>query len=323
MQNILITGITGFIGKAVLRKILLFEAGLTIHAIVRPHTPASRYKEFEDKISISFVDLADSKALTLFLDKHRFDTIIHVGALRGGRKFSREQYFLSNVTSVEVIIEYCLKNKTKLLFCSSVGVFGAIPQELPANNFSPRIDDNYYHYSKIEAEKRINKAIISGLKAAILRPSITYGVGDYGFPYQLVKMIRDHRFPLISKKIWIHLCHIDTISDAFTWLLHNDFMNGLSLNVADREPVQLRDLVNFISRQLSNRNYSTLMQFDQKLFTISEKLFRLLKDELWISRIELISKSWFYDVNDLYRITNIRPRYTIPEIELVVREFKK
>lgn len=326
MKKILITGVTGFIGKAILNKLLNADESYKIFALIRPNTKSSRFQEFGDKIEISSVDLADSASLRLYLEKHiaePFDFVLHIGALRGGRNFPHKQYYLSNVIATEILVEYCTIQKSVLLFCSSVGVFGAIPEEMPANNNSPRIADNYYHYTKIEAEKRINKAVMSGLHAAVLRPSITYGKGDYGFPYQLVKMIRNKRFPLITKRTWIHLCHIDTISDAFVWLLKNEFESGLALNVADREPVQLRDLVNFISRQLFNKNYTLWMQFDRKLFSIFETVFRFLKSELWISRIELISKSWYYDVSKLYDLMQLTPRFTIPGIEIVIREFKK
>ena len=128
------------------------------------------------------------------------------------------------------------------------------PKSCPRRSF-PCNPDNYYHYTKIQSEKVIQKAVLYGLKSAILRPAITYGPGDKGFPYQLVKMVEKRIFPLVTKRIWIHLCHIDLITQAFIWLLENDWQPGLALNVADREPLQLQALVHFISRQLRGRNY--------------------------------------------------------------------
>ncbi len=323
MQKILITGITGFIGGAVLNKLTQFKKDYQIHALVRPQTNPLRYSQYSDYIEVVELDLSDTSGLTNYLVDRQYDTILHIGALRGGRKYPKSEYYLSNVVSTEVFIEYCLKRQCKLLFCSSVGVYGAIPDELPANIQSPKIADNYYHYTKIEAEKRINKAILDGLQAAILRPAITYGVGDYGFPFQLVKMIRQKRFPMVSKRTWIHLCHIDTISNAFIWLLDNEFDTGLTLNVADSEPVQLNNLVNFISRQLRNENYPKWLSLDIKVFESFERLFKLLKNELWISRVQLISKSWFYDVKPIYQVMNLKPHYTIPDIEVIIKAFKK
>jgi len=185
MPRLLITGVTGLIGRSVLRSILAEKLDFEVTALVRPWTETKRYAEFQNAVEIVNLDLADIPALKDYIWKNRFDCILHIGALRGGRKFSRDEYLKANLHSTEQFAEYCLENRAKLIFCSSVGVFGAIPEELPANNETERNPDNYYHFTKIESEKVINRAVMKGLDAAILRPSITYGTGDKGFPYQL------------------------------------------------------------------------------------------------------------------------------------------
>lgn len=322
MAKILITGITGFIGRAVLKEILSLDH--EISAIVRPQTKPSRYLEFQDKIKIKELNLDDTAGLRDFLSTSDFDTIMHIGALRGGRRASREEYYRSNVSSTEQMVDYCLKHDARLIYCSSVGVYGAIPQELPANYYSRKNPDNYYHFTKIEAEKIIGKATLHGLKSAIIRPSITYGKGDKGFPYQLVKLVAHYQFPLINKRVWIHLCHIDALVNAFKWCLETDYESGLVWNVADRDPVQLSALVNFISRQVHSRNYPAILVIDRAFFAMGESLSRLLKNELFISRFELISKSWFYDVQDYYQAMSakgIKPIYTIPGMQITIDDY--
>jgi len=224
------------------------------------------------------------------------------------------------------MVEYCLAKEARLIYCSSVGVFGAIPQELPAGPETEKNPDNYYHYTKIESERIINRAILNGLKASIIRPSIAYGEGDFGFPYQLVKLVDKYMFPLINRPIWIHLCHIDALVKAFVYLATNEWKSGLTLTIADREPVRLQALVDFISRQLHNKNYPGALTFDRIFFAWGEKLARMLKNELWISRFELISKSWFYDVTAYYDIMEregIKPHFTIPEFEITIKDYQK
>jgi len=329
MRKLLITGITGLIGASVLRKLIegnyLKKAPepitFQVLAIVRPQTDFLRYRDFTSHIEFIELDLSDLKKLKDVLYDFKPDVIVHIGALRGGRKFSRDEFYATNVFSTETMIEYCLHTRAELLFCSSVGVFGAIPNELPANNQTERVPDNYYHYTKIEAEKKINRAVLNGLRAAILRPSITYGEGDHGFPETLVRLVHKHRLPLTRKRIWIHLCNIDTISSAFLWLLTNDFPNGLAANIADREPVQFRDLVNFVSRQLSNKNYPAFFEVDPKIFLYIERFMRFIKNELWISRIQLISKSWFFDVSSAYDLMGLPEHYTIPDFKITIHDY--
>jgi len=318
-SSILITGITGLIGGNVLRAILALDSSFEITALVRPGTSKSRYASFGDRVEIVELDLADIKGINAWLESRNFDIVMHIGALRGGRKFGKQTYLKANLHSTQAFCEYCLKTGAQLLFCSSVGVFGAIPKELPAQNLSPRNADNYYHYTKIQSEGYIQKAVLRGLKAAILRPAITYGPGDNGFPQTLVKMVEKRIFPLIKKRVWIHLCHIQLITDAFIWLLQNDWESGLALNVEDREPVQLHALVNFIYRQKRGKNYPALLQVDEGWFSRGEKIARCLKNELWISRFELISKSWFYKVADTFELMQLEPIFTIPSFNILIK----
>jgi len=53
---------------------------------------------------------------------------------------------------------------------------------------------------------------------------------------------------------------------------------------------------------------------------------RLLKNELWISRFELISKSWFYDTSLYHAIAEkagIKAHFTIPEFKITIEDFQK
>ncbi|MFO8145579.1 MAG: NAD(P)-dependent oxidoreductase [Candidatus Syntrophosphaera sp.] len=320
MPRLLITGVTGLIGSSVLKAILAGKLDYKITALIRPGTVQERYSAFRTQLEVVKMDLADTERLKAFLDENIFDVIMHIGALRGGRKFSRTEYLSANFLSTQQFVEHCLKHDAKLLFCSSVGVFGAIPEELPANNATERNPDNFYHYTKIECEKVINQAVLKGLKAAILRPSITYGSRDRGFPFQLVKLVAQKRFPLINKRIWIHLCHIDTITHAFIWLLKNEFQPGLSLNVADREPVELADLVNFISREVHADSYHKGLHLDLVFFRWGEWLAKLVRNELWISRFQLISRSWFYHVTNTYELMDLPATFTIPGIKIVISD---
>ncbi|HNV93197.1 MAG: NAD(P)-dependent oxidoreductase [Candidatus Cloacimonas sp.] len=326
MDRLLITGITGFIGRNVLKELMNTCPDYSITALVRPQTHPNRYSEFGKDLRIIEIDLADTASLKEFLFTNEFDTILHIGALRGGRKFPKETYLRSNVYSTGQMVEYCLAKEARLIYCSSVGVFGAIPQELPAGPETEKNPDNYYHYTKIESERIVNRAILNGLKASIIRPSIAYGEGDFGFPYQLVKLVDKYMFPLINRPIWIHLCHIDALVKAFVYLATNEWKSGLTLTIADREPVRLQALVDFISRQLHNKNYPGVLTFDRIFFAWGEKLARMLKNELWISRFELISKSWFYDVTAYYDIMEregIKPHFTIPEFEITIKDYQK
>ncbi len=310
MKKLLITGITGFIGKNVARKIIdQYE----VTALIRPKSAVNRFSEFKDKINFVEIDLANIKALKAFLDKNAFDYIVHIGAIRGGRKFSKEEYQKANVFATEQLVLNAVKNNSKLLFCSSVGVFGAIPIELPANNLTPKQEDNYYHFTKIRCESIIQKYVLSGkLNAYILRPSITYGGEDYGFPYTLCKLIDKKILVYPDQPIRIHMTHIDLITEAFVKALESECLSGKEWIIADDKPVIFENLIQFIADKLHHKAYPDNRKIDPFFFETGERISRLINSELWVSRFELISKNWYYDVKDAYEDLKLKKYETIP-----------
>jgi nucleoside-diphosphate-sugar epimerase len=321
-KKILLTGITGLIGGSVLDKLLETVESWEISVLIRPNTKLSRLAKYTDRVNLVDMDLSDTANLKKHLQQNKYDTILHIGALRGGRKFSREQYTKTNIQATEQLVEAALTEKSRFIFCSSVGVFGAIPEEIPANNETPYKEDNYYHYTKIQCEKIINKAILKGLDAVIVRPSITYGDQDNGFPHQLVNLTKHRLFLMSNKNIWMHLCHIETITAAFVNLAGSkSHITGKTYTIADVEPVQQRDLVNFIYRQLYNKNYPHLLTIDNRILVLGERTARLIRNELWTSRFELLAHSWFYQVHDAYADLDLPQHFTIPDFQIVIRNF--
>lgn len=315
-KNILITGISGFIGRHVARKLMGTADQVT--AIIRPDTEPQRVREFAGKVNFEEIDLADTHLLDKFLNNNTFDCILHIGALRGGRNFSKNDYYKTNVKATERLANHAHTHDSDFIFCSSVGVFGAIPKELPVTETSPRQEDNYYHYTKIEAEKITLQLVQKGLKAAIVRPAITYGAGDYGFPYTLIKLVDKKLMLLTPKPVMIHLTHIDTLSDAFYQLTNAKYKPGSIYIIADKNPVELSGLVDFISQELRNKLYPTHRTIPAFIFDWSIFLARMFKNELWTSRFELISRSWYYDTGNTYQELKLKPRNTIPDFKTVI-----
>ena len=319
-SKILITGISGFIGRNVLRQ--LTQSYDSITAIIRPGTKHRRIEEFIDKVEFVEIDLTDIPKLKEYLDENSFEIIIHIGAVRGGRKLSNSDYFDTNVNATEQLVINARDNDSKFIFCSSVGIFGAIPLELPANNSTKRQEDNYYHFTKIRAETIIQKYVLYGLKAAIIRPSITYGTNDYGFPFTLTKLIDKKLLFLPDQDIIIHLANINVITQSFLRLIEIDYQAGVCYNVADSHPVELHKLAEFINNELERKPYSSKRDIDIKYFKKGEKIAKFFKSELWIARFQLISRHWHYDVKNSYSDLSLKETETIPNFKIVTDWYK-
>jgi nucleoside-diphosphate-sugar epimerase len=319
-SKILITGVSGFIGRNVLKQLIQNYDSIT--AIIRPGTKHQRIEEFVDRVKFAEIDLTDIPTLKEYLDENSFEIIIHIGAVRGGRKLSNSDYFDANINATEQLVINARDNDSKFIFCSSVGVFGAIPLELPAKNSTKRQEDNYYHFTKIRAEAIIQKYVLYGLKAAIIRPSITYGTNDYGFPFTLTKLIDKKLLFLPDKDVIIHLANINVITQSFIRLVEIDYQPGICYNVADSHPVELHKLADFINNELKEKPYSSKRDIDIKYFKKGENISKFFKNELWIARFQLISRHWYYDVENSYIDLNLKETDTIPNFKIVTDWYK-
>jgi nucleoside-diphosphate-sugar epimerase len=319
MKKVLLTGGLGFIGKFLLK--LLVEKNFEIYLLVRPATRIP--DEFINKKIIPvFADLENIDGLVSAVNELPFDTVFHIGAIRGGRASSQSTYWKVNVEATEVLAYAAMKRKAKFIFCSSVGVFGAIPKELPASEGTERQKDNYYHYTKIVAEERLKVLGVEGLRYIIIRPAVTYAPGDTGFPYGLIKLIDKGLFFLPYRHVCIHLTNATILAQAFMCAATLELLNGSAYIVADKEPVDLCLLADDIAESLGKRRgYYRIPDF---FFAIGEFLSgRVFKNELWKSRFQLISRSWYYDVRPMINDLGINPVETLRSFSTVIDWYKK
>jgi len=321
-MKILITGITGFIGGHLCQR-LIDEQRHDIVALVRPQTRKERYERFIKGVQIAETELADKEAINQVFGQHQFDCVFHIAAMRGGGTGSQTEFDRSNIDAPVILANAVLKYGSKFIFCSSVGVFGTIPRQLPPTEETPRIGDNYYHYTKIEAEKRLLVMQNRGLQLVIIRPIITYGTGDRGFPFLLIKLTEKGFLFLPSQDIRIHLVDVRTLVDAFLRAAQTPAAIGKTYNITDKTPVSLRALVNHISIQLRGGPYPAWKIFPTPLYRLAESVFKqVIKNDVWMTRVKLMSRDWHYDGILAEKELQIQPKETIPNIDYVIHWYK-
>ena len=320
MKEILLTGGLGFIGRNVLFELVKKE--IKVHLLVRPEKHIPKYAK-SDLIRPIYIDLEQLNNFEDEIRKRHFDTIFHIGAIRGGGEASRKAYKKVNVEATAHLAKMALEKKAKFIYCSSVGVFGAIPKQLPPTEATERQRDNYYHTTKILAEEKLHNLKEKGLNYIIIRPSITYGTDDFGFPYTLIHMIHKGIFINCADSVKINMVDIRTLVQAFINAATTSVKNGSLYNLCDRSPVNLKDLVNFISQHLFHSNYPKIKTLPTFAFRAGEFMFdKILKNVLWKARFQLISRSWYYDPHPAMKALAIIPKETIPNFKYVIDWYK-
>lgn len=187
VNNIVISGVTGYLGMHVLNEYLTNYKG-KIYCFIRKGNFETIQSKFEDIFKYYFDIIPDNlyERLTLIegditdvdslqqLEKYKIDTFINCAALV--KYFdSKNLIEKTNVGGVKNIISYCKKNKVRLIQISTTSIGGTRKIDSNILPFKENILffgqglENKYSKTKFLAEQEIISEIPFGLDAKIIR----------------------------------------------------------------------------------------------------------------------------------------------------------
>ena len=177
----LVTGATGFLGRAVIAAIS--GKGAEIHALVLENDPFA--KELPSDVHQIHGDLCDEASLEKFFSCADHQTcVIHCAGIVSVASHPGDRIYRINVGGTNNILRHCERNKIgKLVYISSVH---AIPEKLKGAVitedavFSPELVRGDYAKSKAIATSLVFEAASRGLNVSVVFPSGIIGPGDIG-----------------------------------------------------------------------------------------------------------------------------------------------
>ena len=173
----LVTGATGFIGSAVLRKLL--EAGATVRALVRPESDRRNIEGLP--VETVEGDLGDRASLERAVKG--CTALYHAAADYRLWVRKPDELYKTNVEGTRNMMSAAGEAGVKrVVYTSSVAVLGLNADGSPADEDTPAtVDDMIGHYkrSKFLAEKEVRRMVAEdGLSAVIVNPSSPVGPRD-------------------------------------------------------------------------------------------------------------------------------------------------
>jgi nucleoside-diphosphate-sugar epimerase len=253
-------------------------------------------------------EFSDESVLKETFGQYEVRQVVHLAAIRGARKASPAEFRRVNVEGTALLLREAYEHRVqKFIHCSSVGVYGTIPMAVPAGIETPLRGDTHYHQSKVAAEEAVQGYIQKGLNAYIVRPAIAYGPGDDGFPQTLVQLVRRHLLWLPKSSHRVHLVDVERLAEVFLNLVVRDQCTQRIFVAADAEPVPLKDLLDCIHWHFYRCLYPRSLRLPDWAFELAFHLFQRLGNEKWAVRVALISRDWYYQSDDTYRVLGIQP----------------
>lgn len=255
-KSIFITGITGFLGRA-----LLANSGWTgyqnIYCLVRkPLDP--HLQELPDRFKMISGDLENISEIDAI--PKDVETVIHLAAVTG--KSKPKHYFTVNAAGTQALLEMCKQSNVKhFLLVSSI-----------AAKFKD-IRHYYYARSKQQAESQV---IQSGLKYTILRPTMIFGKGSPiidGF----MRFTGLPLIPIFGKgDVKVQPVHVADVAETLSHIIRTSRFNNEVIELGGKETITIQNLLNRI-RQKQKKGKSRFFHIPFPLttffLTILEPLF--------------------------------------------------
>jgi nucleoside-diphosphate-sugar epimerase len=245
-MKVLVTGGTGFTGKALVRRLL--DAGHEVVALdYKEGIKTDELRRWGARVVIgSVADRAVVDECT-----RGAEIVHHLAAAFRELNVPDSYYWEINVQGTRNVLEAAAREGVrKFVYCSTCGVHGNVDHP-PANEDAPIAPADYYQQTKYEAEPLVQQFGARGMKTVILRPAAIYGPGDPERFGMIFRRVKTGVFPMFgSGKVFYHPLYIDNFIDVFMAVMQTGVGDGGTYLIADKEYVQIEDLVRRVARAM-------------------------------------------------------------------------
>lgn len=250
MNNILVTGASGFIGSFIVEEAL--RRGMNVWAAVRP-TSSRRYLT-DKRINFIELDFSSAERLKSQLKGHTFDYVVHSAGVT--KCLHREDFRRVNTEGTKNLVDALLALSMpikRFVFLSSLSVFGAVCERQPYRDINendvPR-PNTAYGRSKLEAEQYL-ESIGNDFPYIILRPTGVYGPRETDY-FLMAKSIASHvDFAVGFRRQDITFVYVKDVVQA-VFLAFDRGMSGRKYFLTDGQVYSSTDFSNLLRRELGN-----------------------------------------------------------------------
>ncbi len=278
MSTLLMTGFPGFLGSALLPRLLARRPGVQAVCLVqtqhlglagtRVAELTEAHPELKGRIRLVEGDItAPDLGISSTSDVDDVQEVWHLAAvydLAVAKDLARRV----NVDGTDNVLRFCTSRESmpRLHYVSTCYVSGSHEGTFGEDDLDEgQVFRNHYESTKWEAEMAVHKAMADGLRATIYRPGIVVGdstTGEtqkYDGPYFLasfmLKQLRVAAVPAVGDpdKVQVALVPRDFVVNAMDELSVLDVSVGRTYALVDPAPPTVRELVDNFADHLGKR----------------------------------------------------------------------
>ncbi len=310
MKNVLITGVTGFVGKNLV-EFLENKPAIKLFGFSRDIENA---RQAFRKSKIQFVTDISQR----ILDVEEIDCIVHMAGIAHdlSGKYKVEDYIKANFeNSKKRYLEFLQSSATTFIYISSIKAVADHADVMLTEEVRPS-PSTPYGRSKLMAEQFILQNQVAGKKVYVLRPVMIHGPGNKGnlnllykfvksgIPYPLGAYHNERSFLSIENFCWVIDQILNNKLSAGTYHLADDqFFSSTSLvqRIGDviGKPVKVMHIPRGLIRTFARIgtllhlpfNKSSLAKLTENMTVSNKKLLLTLGEELPVSAEEGLIKT--------------------------------
>jgi nucleoside-diphosphate-sugar epimerase len=267
MEQILITGATGFIGGHLLPH--LETQNFSLKIATRKTSPQCSQKIATVKIADIDESTDWSEALT------NIDFVIHLAArahiLKEGATDPETEFYKTNTAATANLVKQAIAQGVKhIIFISSIGAMATLSEQTLTET-STCEPDTPYGRSKLQAEQALKQLCEnSAMTWTILRPPLIYGPRNPGNMERLLKLVKTGLpLPLGGINNRRSLLYVGNLVDAITTCISHPDAKNQTFLVSDGEDLSTPALIHKIAQAMGKS--PTLIPVPSKLLTLASK----------------------------------------------------
>jgi nucleoside-diphosphate-sugar epimerase len=312
-MKILVTGGTGFSGKALVKRLL--SGG---HQVV-----ALDYKEG--------VKTADIEAwggevvIGNVTDRAVVDRVVsgvnvvyHLAAAFREMNVPDSYYEQVNIGGTRNVLQASrAAGVERFIYCSTCGVHGNV-ETPPAAESAPIKPADYYQRTKYAAEPLVLAEHGREIATLVLRPAAIYGPGDPDRFGMIFRRVNKGVFPMFGDgKALYHPLYIDNFIDALESVLNPGMGDGKVYLIADEEYIEIEQLVRRVARSMNKEVRIPHYPFLPLSVAghIVERLCRPLKltPPIYPRRVDWYRQNRAFDIGNARRDLGYKPLVDLDE----------
>lgn len=238
-------------------------------------------------------------------------------------------YYDVNVDGTENVLKVMYeKNIQKIIFTSSVAVYG-LNKENP-DEFSSTDPFNHYGKSKLAAEVVLHNWYNKQTNTSsliIVRPTVTFGVGNKGNVYQLLQQIASGKFIMIgggkNKK---SMAYVENVAGFISHCIEKNLAGYQLFNYIDKPDLSTKELVSISERALNKKIIPLQIPYFIGFFggKLLDIIAMITKRKFSISAVRVqkfCATTQFTSVN--IQQTNYQPKKTLTEgLAITIKSIK-